>query len=152
MSPTTAALWESDFLPPWAPFSMYFLALSQAPPALAIIRASSAPAPVAPARSPPSALGPKIPHQHRHDYRHEARDHHFPERGAGGDVDAVAPSGLGGAFEQSLDLAELAAHLLDHFAGSRPTAVMVRAAMINGIHCVTRWSRFDVTFGGFPGA
>src|SRR5919107_1371065 len=34
VSPTTAALWASDRLPPYAPVSMYFLALSQAPPPL----------------------------------------------------------------------------------------------------------------------
>ena len=34
VSPTTAALWASEPLPPWVPPSMYFLALSHAPPAL----------------------------------------------------------------------------------------------------------------------
>ncbi len=34
MSPVTDALWASLFLPPWWPSSMYFLALSQAPPTL----------------------------------------------------------------------------------------------------------------------
>ena len=34
VSPTTAALWQSEPFPPWCPASMYFLALSQAPPAL----------------------------------------------------------------------------------------------------------------------
>ena len=34
VSPMTAALWASEPLPPWLPSSMYFLALSQAPPAL----------------------------------------------------------------------------------------------------------------------
>src|SRR4029079_15295776 len=33
VSPMTAALWASDPLPPWCPSSMYFLALSHAPPA-----------------------------------------------------------------------------------------------------------------------
>ena len=32
VSPVTAALWASLPLPPWWPSSMYFLALSQAPP------------------------------------------------------------------------------------------------------------------------
>ena len=34
VSPMTAALWASEPLPPWLPSSMYFLALSHAPPAL----------------------------------------------------------------------------------------------------------------------
>ena len=34
VSPMTAALWASEPLPPSWPSSMYFLALSQAPPAL----------------------------------------------------------------------------------------------------------------------
>jgi hypothetical protein len=34
VSPMTAALWASLPLPPWWPSSMYFLALSQAPPEL----------------------------------------------------------------------------------------------------------------------
>ena len=38
VSPTTVAEWVSDPLPPKFPFSTYFLALSQAPPALAIMR------------------------------------------------------------------------------------------------------------------
>src|SRR5207253_3950784 len=32
VSPVTAALWGSEPLPPWWPSSMYFLALSHAPP------------------------------------------------------------------------------------------------------------------------
>src|SRR5262245_55006318 len=39
VSPTTAALWGSEPLPPRAPASICFLALSQAPPALAMKRA-----------------------------------------------------------------------------------------------------------------
>ena len=53
VSPTTAALWLSEPLPPWAPVSMYFLALSHAPPALAMKIARQKPATKAPARKPP---------------------------------------------------------------------------------------------------
>ena len=42
-------------MPPWAPASMYFLALSQAPPALAMKMANAKPVTSAPARNPPSA-------------------------------------------------------------------------------------------------
>src|SRR5690606_30658 len=56
VSPTTAALCGSEPLPPWAPASMYFLALSQAPPALAMKMASAKPTTRAPARKPPRAF------------------------------------------------------------------------------------------------
>src|SRR5690606_25028856 len=55
VSPTTAALWGSEPLPPWAPASMYFLALSQAPPALAMKMARQKPTTSEPARKPPRA-------------------------------------------------------------------------------------------------
>ena len=37
VSPTTAALWASECLPPKWPLSMYFFALSQAPPPVVIM-------------------------------------------------------------------------------------------------------------------
>src|SRR3989338_4212146 len=43
VSPTTAALCTSDPLPPYTPVSMYFLALSQAPPPLLSTSARSTP-------------------------------------------------------------------------------------------------------------
>ena len=65
VSPTTAALWMSDpffTLPPLsssiAPLSMYFLALSQAPPVLAAEMAIWTPLTMAPGRNPASILGP----------------------------------------------------------------------------------------------
>src|SRR5690606_7796628 len=60
VSPTTAAAWASLPLPPWAPLSMCFLALSQAPPALAIIKASGTPVTSAPASMPPRASLPRM--------------------------------------------------------------------------------------------
>ena len=51
---------ESLPLPPCWPLSMYFLALSQAPPALAIITASTKPVTVVPANNPATPLTPKI--------------------------------------------------------------------------------------------
>src|SRR5690606_16073523 len=56
VSPTTAALCGSEPLPPCAPPSMYFFALSHAPPAFAMKSAMSTPVTVAPASMPPSAL------------------------------------------------------------------------------------------------
>ena len=55
VSPTTAALWGSEPLPPWLPASIYFLALSHAPPAFAINIAKANPVTSAPANSPPKA-------------------------------------------------------------------------------------------------
>ena len=60
VSPTTAALWASLPLPPWLPSSMYFLALSQAPPALDMKMASSTPVTREPASRPPRASTPRI--------------------------------------------------------------------------------------------
>src|SRR5690606_24779975 len=58
VSPTTAALCSSDPLPPWLPASMYFLALSQAPPLLDEEIASTPPATSEPARMPATAGTP----------------------------------------------------------------------------------------------
>ena len=52
VSPTTEAAWASLPLPPCTPSSMYFFALSQAPPAFDIIMAKSTPVTVAPASIP----------------------------------------------------------------------------------------------------
>ena len=65
VSPITAAMWISlPFLttcPLWfiRPASMYFLALSQAPPVLEAEIAICTPLTIAPGRKPNSALGPK---------------------------------------------------------------------------------------------
>ena len=60
VSPMTAALWHSEPLPPWAPPSMYFLALSQAPPALDMNTATTKPVTVTPPSSPTTASAPRI--------------------------------------------------------------------------------------------
>ena len=66
VSPTTAALWMSvpfvTFFPLSsiiAPLSMYFLALSQAPPVLAAEMAICTPLTMAPGRNPARMVGPK---------------------------------------------------------------------------------------------
>ena len=59
VSPMTAALWASDPLPPSAPSSMYFLALSHAPPALDWKLAMRAATTMPEARNAPRAMGPK---------------------------------------------------------------------------------------------
>ena len=58
VSPTTAALCGSLPFPPKCPSSIYFLALSQAPPAFDIIIARSTPDESAPASIPPRASVP----------------------------------------------------------------------------------------------
>ena len=60
VSPTTAALWHSEPLPPWWPPSMYFLALSQAPPALDMNTAMAKPVTDTPPSSPTTPVGPRI--------------------------------------------------------------------------------------------
>ena len=61
VSPTTAALWVSvPFVTPGIyPDSMYFLALSQAPPALEKATATCTPETMAPERRPQTPLGPR---------------------------------------------------------------------------------------------
>ena len=58
VSPVTAALCASDPLPPKWPSSMYFLALSQAPPPVVMEMATNRPVTMVPINSPPSAAGP----------------------------------------------------------------------------------------------
>src|SRR5690606_38790590 len=55
VSPTTAAAWASEPLPPWLPSSMYFLALSQAPPPLDIVSAVVRTDAIEPLRQQPGA-------------------------------------------------------------------------------------------------
>src|SRR5688572_3786317 len=58
VSPVTAALWVSEPLPPKLPSSMYFLALSHAPPPVHIEIATNRPVTIVPISTPPSALMP----------------------------------------------------------------------------------------------
>ena len=59
VSPTTAALWQSEPFPPWCPASMYFLALSQAPPALDMNTAMAKPVTDTPPNRPTTPSGPR---------------------------------------------------------------------------------------------
>src|SRR5205823_8226864 len=58
VSPVTAALCASDPLPPKLPSSMYFLALSQAPPPVVMEMATNSPVTMVPIKRPPSARMP----------------------------------------------------------------------------------------------
>ena len=58
VSPMTEARWATEFLPPWWPASMYFFALSQAPPALDRKAASAKPVASPPTKSPMTPATP----------------------------------------------------------------------------------------------
>src|SRR4249919_4365604 len=58
VSPVTAALCASEPLPPKWPSSMYFFALSHAPPPVVIEIATNIPVTIVPINTPPSAFGP----------------------------------------------------------------------------------------------
>src|SRR5258708_5800360 len=56
VSPVTAALWASEPLPPWWPSSMYFLALSQAPPPEVMEIATNRPVTMVPTSMAPTVV------------------------------------------------------------------------------------------------
>ena len=56
MSPVTAAAWASEPLPPNAPSSISFFALSHAPPPEVMAIARKRPVTIVPIRSPPSSF------------------------------------------------------------------------------------------------
>ena len=60
VSPTMVALWHSEPLPPKLPSSIYFFALSHAPPAFAMKTASVNPAARPPTSSPRTPETPRI--------------------------------------------------------------------------------------------
>ena len=95
VSPVTAALWASLPLPPKWPSSMYFLALSQAPPPVHIEMATNRPVTMVPISMPPSAAGPEQQaHQHRRDHRQQRRHDHLLDGRRGQHVDGLAVLGL----------------------------------------------------------
>src|SRR5262245_46903475 len=61
VSPVTAAAWASEPLPPKAPSSIDFFALSQAPPPEVIAMARKIPVMIVPIRRPPSIFSLMIP-------------------------------------------------------------------------------------------
>src|SRR5438067_13610319 len=61
VSPVTAAAWASEPLPPKAPSSISFFALSQAPPPDVMAMARKSPVIIVPIRRPPSIFGLMIP-------------------------------------------------------------------------------------------
>src|SRR5437764_7131968 len=61
VSPVTDAAWASEPLPPYAPSSISFFALSHAPPPDVIAIARNRPVTIVPISSPPSISGLMIP-------------------------------------------------------------------------------------------
>src|SRR6266550_7077009 len=61
VSPVTEAAWASEPLPPYAPSSISFFALSHAPPPDVIAIARNRPVTIVPIRRPPSILALMIP-------------------------------------------------------------------------------------------
>ena len=119
VSPTTAALWGSDPLPPKCPSSMYFFALSHAPPALAIMIASRTPEDRAPASIPPRAsTSQQDTDQQRCDDCHQTRNDHFLQSSSCGNVYAVSIVRLGSTFHDSLVGTELSSYFFDHLVCS----------------------------------
>ncbi len=59
VSPVTATICASDPLPPQLPSSIYFFALSHAPPPVVIEIATNKPVIIVPSNSPPKVTGPK---------------------------------------------------------------------------------------------
>ena len=117
VSPVTAAACALEPLPPKLPSSMYFLALSYAPPPVVIWSATKRPTTIVPSSIAPSAWGAEQePTIKRRDHWEDAGDDHLPLRGGGHQRHTLAVLGLGGALHDPGDLAELAPYLDDDLA------------------------------------
>ena len=115
VSPTTAALWVSDPLPPWCPDSMYFLALSQAPPALDDASAMTRPETEGPGKDTREGLHAE--ERADDDGRRDDEDRrldHFLQRGHGRDRDAARVVGATGAIHEARNGAKLPPYFFDH--------------------------------------
>src|SRR3569623_115752 len=103
VSPVTAALCASDPLPPKLPSSMYFMALSHAPPPVVMEIATKMPVMMVPSSTPPSALGPRI--------------RPTSTGTSTGSSDGTRIIGLGRTRHDAGDFLELAAHFDHHRTG-----------------------------------
>ena len=118
VSPMTAALWASEPLPPSLPSSMYFLALSHAPPEFDSVLAMSCPVRMVPARKAPER---EVVDAEADDDR--GQDGQQGRRGQlalgrrRADADDPPVLGLLGVVHDARVLAELAAHLEHDGAG-----------------------------------
>ena len=118
VSPMTPDLWHSLPLPPWCPASMYFFALSQAPPELDMNTAMPKPQVVVPASRPTTPSTPSTrPVPMGDNDGQQGREDHGPERARGAEVNAALVVRLGFALHDARDLAELAPDLHDDVLG-----------------------------------
>ena len=113
----TAALWASEPLPPWWPSSMYFLALSHAPPALLQVVGHQ----LADEDDRGQEGAERLPadaeaDDHRGEHGEQRRRGELAQRRRGADVDDRAVVGLLLAAHD-LAVGELVADLLHHDAG-----------------------------------
>ena len=105
-------------MPPRLPASMYFLALSQAPPAFAIIMASRKPGGDGAYQQAAQRLGAEYDaNDYGGKYGYHAGQHHLSHRAPRADVNGAGIVRRGRAFEQPGYLAELPPDLLDHRVG-----------------------------------
>ena len=119
VSPTTAALCASQPLPPCAPASMYFLALSQAPPGVGHEDGEREPGDQRAGEEPAERIDADEADDQRHDDGERAGHDHLAAatpRWRSSTQRAESGTHARHAFAQARDLAELAADLLDHLA------------------------------------
>ena len=76
VSPVMAAIWASEPLPPWFPSSMYFFALSQAPPPAVMEMATKRPVTIVPRSIAPTVTN--LPEPEPHDEPEPAQDTGLP--------------------------------------------------------------------------
>ena len=115
VSPTTTAWCGSEPLPPWCPFSNILLGVVPCPSGVGHREREQHAAEQGAAQHPAQRFRADTEPDHpRCGDRDDTREDHLAQRRSGGDVDATLGVGLGRAFEQTGDLAELAANLVDH--------------------------------------
>ena len=121
VSPMTAALWASEPLPPSLPSSMYFLALSHAPPEFDSVLARSWPVRMVSGQE--GAEGEVVDAEADDDRGQDGeqrRGGQLALGGRGADADDPPVLGLLGVVHDARVLAELAAHL-EHDGAGRAT-------------------------------
>ena len=140
VSPTTVAWWDEEFLPPKWPSSTYFFALSQARvvPGTAGIGQEDgedeARAEAAGQEADHGGGAKQRAHQHRHHNREDAREDHLVLGRLGGNAYAGGIIRPLLSFQDTRNLAELAADLHDHLFGRAAHGVHRQTAEQEGHH------------------
>ena len=138
VSPTTQPLWVSPPLPPKCPSSTYFFALSQAPPALDIMRARRIQPREGSAQGSREGRCPVFTEAESNnnggaDREHGGQDHALGG-GLGRDVHAAVGIRFPGSFEQARNLTELSSNFRDHVEGGTPDGIHGDRAVEEGDH------------------